>query len=138
MNVVAGRPEDRRLLTGMHVVADIACSACGAELGWKYVSSRLGEIWERGGRGQGEGAGVRGRERGGGRKGGSERVYSLRLMHGRSRMTIDPRIFTTPGGGGVATHRRRLTLRFSALPCSGGRGLVTGIQKAVCSSLLLL
>lgn len=44
VNVTAGRPEERRLLTGMHVVADITCSACGADLGWKYVSSRLGEI----------------------------------------------------------------------------------------------
>ncbi len=25
-------------MTGMHVVADISCKACGAELGWKYVS----------------------------------------------------------------------------------------------------
>ncbi|CAN0439487.1 unnamed protein product, partial [Ectocarpus fasciculatus] len=36
VNVSAGRPEDRLLLTGMHVVADISCKACGAELGWKY------------------------------------------------------------------------------------------------------
>ncbi|CAB1113822.1 unnamed protein product [Ectocarpus sp. CCAP 1310/34] len=36
VNVSIGRPEDRRLLTGMHVVADISCKACGAELGWKY------------------------------------------------------------------------------------------------------
>jgi len=38
VNVAAGRPEDRLLMTGMHVVADISCKACGAELGWKYVS----------------------------------------------------------------------------------------------------
>ncbi|CBJ29004.1 conserved unknown protein [Ectocarpus siliculosus] len=36
VNVSTGRPEDRLLLTGMHVVADISCKACGAELGWKY------------------------------------------------------------------------------------------------------
>eukprot|EP00903_Cladosiphon_okamuranus_P020126 g18480.t2 len=36
VNVAAGRPEDRLLLTGMHVVADISCKHCGAELGWKY------------------------------------------------------------------------------------------------------
>ena len=38
VNVSTGRPEDRLLLTGMHVVADISCKLCGAELGWKYVS----------------------------------------------------------------------------------------------------
>ncbi|CAN0004438.1 unnamed protein product [Ectocarpus sp. 8 AP-2014] len=36
VNVSTGRPEDRLLLTGMHVVADISCKACGADLGWKY------------------------------------------------------------------------------------------------------
>lgn len=37
-NVSAGKPENRMLMTGMHVVADIKCTSCGAELGWKYVS----------------------------------------------------------------------------------------------------
>ncbi|CAN0225543.1 unnamed protein product [Pylaiella littoralis] len=36
VNVAAGRPENRMLTTGMHVVADISCKSCGAELGWKY------------------------------------------------------------------------------------------------------
>ncbi|CAN0392750.1 unnamed protein product [Hapterophycus canaliculatus] len=36
VNVSAGVPEDRLLMTGMHVVADISCRRCGAELGWKY------------------------------------------------------------------------------------------------------
>lgn len=38
VNVTAGHPEHRVLMTGMHVVADITCSSCGTELGWKYVS----------------------------------------------------------------------------------------------------
>ncbi|CAM9125517.1 unnamed protein product [Sphacelaria rigidula] len=38
-NVSAGKPENRMLMTGMHVVADIKCTSCGAELGWKYDSA---------------------------------------------------------------------------------------------------
>lgn len=44
VNVTAGRPEDRMLLTGMHVVADISCASCGSELGWKYVSCRTARL----------------------------------------------------------------------------------------------
>ncbi|GKV25553.1 hypothetical protein SLEP1_g34977 [Rubroshorea leprosula] len=36
MNVDVGPREDRRLLTGLHTVADIHCANCRAVLGWKY------------------------------------------------------------------------------------------------------
>lgn len=38
-NVRVGRPENRQLVTGQHVVADITCVVCGARLGWKYVDA---------------------------------------------------------------------------------------------------
>lgn len=44
VNVTAGRLEHRLLLTGMHIVADISCSSCGSELGWKYVSDETGVV----------------------------------------------------------------------------------------------
>ena len=40
VNTRVGRPENRQLVTGMHVVADIWCVVCGAKLGWKYVDAR--------------------------------------------------------------------------------------------------
>ncbi|MFS8027360.1 putative Yippee family protein [Helianthus anomalus] len=36
LNVVAGPKEDRRLITGVHMVADVHCSDCGKVLGWRY------------------------------------------------------------------------------------------------------
>ncbi|KAK6155561.1 hypothetical protein DH2020_009809 [Rehmannia glutinosa] len=36
MNVVVGAKEDRRLMTGLHTVADISCGDCNEVLGWKY------------------------------------------------------------------------------------------------------
>ena len=39
MNVVVGKKEDRQLMTGYFSVADIFCSKCGEELGWKYVKA---------------------------------------------------------------------------------------------------
>ncbi|GAM20852.1 hypothetical protein SAMD00019534_040270 [Acytostelium subglobosum LB1] len=36
VNVIVGESEDRNLLTGMHVVADIYCVQCDEQLGWKY------------------------------------------------------------------------------------------------------
>ncbi|VAI11990.1 protein yippee-like [Triticum urartu] len=40
VNVVAGESEDDRMMTtGLHTVRDIFCVACGAILGWKYVSA---------------------------------------------------------------------------------------------------
>ncbi|KAK4350986.1 hypothetical protein RND71_030299 [Anisodus tanguticus] len=39
MNVVVGKWEDRQLMTGYFCVADIFCSKCGQELGWKYVKA---------------------------------------------------------------------------------------------------
>jgi len=40
VNVRVGRPENRQLVTGAHVVADISCVVCDATLGWKYVDAR--------------------------------------------------------------------------------------------------
>ncbi len=34
-----GPQENRLLLTGLHVVADIYCNACDTRLGWKYVEA---------------------------------------------------------------------------------------------------
>jgi len=39
MNVVVGKKEDRKLMTGTFSVADIFCCKCGQELGWKYVKA---------------------------------------------------------------------------------------------------
>ncbi|KAK3326982.1 hypothetical protein B0T19DRAFT_441008 [Cercophora scortea] len=40
INTTIGRSENRRLVTGDHVVADISCLVCGTTLGWKYVDAR--------------------------------------------------------------------------------------------------
>jgi hypothetical protein len=40
VNIMVGRPENRQLVTGMHVVADISCSVCASKLGWKYVDAK--------------------------------------------------------------------------------------------------
>lgn len=37
INVGVGNHEERRLLTGVHIVADIYCNVCRSVLGWKYV-----------------------------------------------------------------------------------------------------
>ncbi|KAF7920827.1 uncharacterized protein EAE98_008856 [Botrytis deweyae] len=39
-NVRIGRPANRELLTGHHVVADVNCAVCNTLLGWKYVDAR--------------------------------------------------------------------------------------------------
>lgn len=39
-NIRVGRSEDRQLVTGWHVVADICCATCSRKLGWKYVDAR--------------------------------------------------------------------------------------------------
>ncbi|XP_073139751.1 protein yippee-like At4g27745 [Henckelia pumila] len=36
MNVLSGPKEDRQLMTGLHMVADVHCGDCGEALGWKY------------------------------------------------------------------------------------------------------
>jgi len=36
VNVCAGKREDRKLITGLHTVADIHCNSCYTVLGWKY------------------------------------------------------------------------------------------------------
>jgi hypothetical protein len=39
VNVSEGPREERLLITGLHTVADIACTGCAAVLGWKYVQA---------------------------------------------------------------------------------------------------
>ena len=39
VNVNSGPTENRLLLTGLHVVADIYCNGCETRLGWKYVEA---------------------------------------------------------------------------------------------------
>ena len=39
VNINSGPTENRLLLTGLHVVADIYCNACDERLGWKYVEA---------------------------------------------------------------------------------------------------
>jgi hypothetical protein len=36
MNIILGPKENRRLITGVHTIADVYCSDCGELLGWKY------------------------------------------------------------------------------------------------------
>ncbi|KAF1802401.1 yippee-like protein, partial [Mucor lusitanicus] len=36
-NVTIGTKEERMLLTGIHTVADIACTQCHVKIGWKYL-----------------------------------------------------------------------------------------------------
>ena len=38
-NVALGPKEERVLMTGLHSVSDIYCSACTARLGWKYLEA---------------------------------------------------------------------------------------------------
>lgn len=40
LNIRVGRSENRQLVTGWHVVADISCSTCTMKLGWKYVDAK--------------------------------------------------------------------------------------------------
>ncbi|KLU87229.1 hypothetical protein MAPG_06231 [Magnaporthiopsis poae ATCC 64411] len=40
VNIKIGRSENRQLVTGSHVVADISCRVCGTKVGWKYVDAR--------------------------------------------------------------------------------------------------
>lgn len=35
-----GVPEERALVTGRHTVANINCSLCGTELGWRYLAAQ--------------------------------------------------------------------------------------------------
>jgi hypothetical protein len=36
-NLSVGSREERQLITGLHVVADIKCNVCHILLGWKYL-----------------------------------------------------------------------------------------------------
>lgn len=37
INLAAGLPEDRMLITGMHTISDVFCFECSKPLGWKYL-----------------------------------------------------------------------------------------------------
>lgn len=39
-NIRVGKSENRQLVTGWHVVADINCGSCSTKLGWKYVDAK--------------------------------------------------------------------------------------------------
>ncbi|KAH8911734.1 yippee-domain-containing protein [Coniochaeta sp. PMI_546] len=39
LNIKIGSRENRQLVTGAHVVADISCAVCGTKVGWKYVEA---------------------------------------------------------------------------------------------------
>ncbi|KAI0442452.1 yippee-domain-containing protein [Xylaria telfairii] len=40
INIKVGKPENRGLSTGEHVVADIQCATCRAKVGWKYIDAK--------------------------------------------------------------------------------------------------
>ncbi|KAJ8116361.1 hypothetical protein ONZ43_g4457 [Nemania bipapillata] len=40
INIKVGKPENRLLVTGAHVVSDIQCITCRARVGWKYVDAK--------------------------------------------------------------------------------------------------
>lgn len=40
LNIRVGKNENRQLVTGWHVVADICCGICSRKLGWKYVDAK--------------------------------------------------------------------------------------------------
>uniref|UniRef100_M4BET9 Protein yippee-like n=1 Tax=Hyaloperonospora arabidopsidis (strain Emoy2) TaxID=559515 RepID=M4BET9_HYAAE len=40
VNVCTGPPEERMLMTGLHVVLDLYCNTCWGVVGWKYVRVR--------------------------------------------------------------------------------------------------
>ena len=60
-NFVLGPKEERALMTGLHAVADIYCTACNSRLGWKYIEAfesrcvrwlhvggiHMADLWER-------------------------------------------------------------------------------------------
>lgn len=39
INTVLGKHEDRQLLTGLHVVADLKCKGCEKSVGWSYIKA---------------------------------------------------------------------------------------------------
>lgn len=47
INVTVGMTEERRLMTGMHTVADIQCNVCECVLGWKYVRDGIHSLRSR-------------------------------------------------------------------------------------------
>ncbi|GAW13020.1 hypothetical protein ANO14919_023960 [Xylariales sp. No.14919] len=40
INIKIGKPENRILATGPHVVSDIQCATCRAKIGWKYIDAK--------------------------------------------------------------------------------------------------
>ncbi|GAV66273.1 LOW QUALITY PROTEIN: Yippee domain-containing protein, partial [Cephalotus follicularis] len=39
VNVSVGGAEERNMMTGLHIVADIFCVGCGSIVGWKYETA---------------------------------------------------------------------------------------------------
>lgn len=39
MNIVLGPKQDKQMITGLYSLANIFCSKCSEELGWKYVQA---------------------------------------------------------------------------------------------------
>ncbi|KAI8876099.1 hypothetical protein K501DRAFT_299017 [Backusella circina FSU 941] len=42
INISIGKPEERMLLTGLHIVADISCNICKTKVGWQYLETPRG------------------------------------------------------------------------------------------------
>ncbi|KFA60301.1 hypothetical protein S40285_10533 [Stachybotrys chlorohalonatus IBT 40285] len=40
LNIRVGKSENRQLVTGWHIVADISCAICSTKIGWKYVDAK--------------------------------------------------------------------------------------------------
>ncbi|CCI45053.1 unnamed protein product [Albugo candida] len=40
VNIVSGHPEERVLMTGVHVVVDIFCKSCWNPVGWRYEEAQ--------------------------------------------------------------------------------------------------
>ncbi|WWD20983.1 hypothetical protein CI109_105463 [Kwoniella shandongensis] len=43
INTSLGKQEDRKLLTGLHTVADLHCASCNTSLGWMYIKAPNGD-----------------------------------------------------------------------------------------------
>lgn len=43
INTRLGKREERKLLTGLHTVADLLCATCNTSLGWVYIKAPNGE-----------------------------------------------------------------------------------------------
>ncbi|KAI9636541.1 putative yippee-like protein [Dioszegia hungarica] len=43
INTNLGKREERKLITGMHTVADLLCASCDTSLGWMYIRAPTGD-----------------------------------------------------------------------------------------------